>query len=426
MANKLPEKFLEYLKTFNKNPGEYTKEEQAEIGIFHQGLHRWEKNWNDVAALLGIKDKTGEQFRKWVLDRRYARNLVPKNPKVLDDKTVDDVIEEDVAGSLEEQRQVLVKERMKLRDERTNLNRTLRDEARLERFMDTLKDIAAQDVLNLPQLVNTTFDTEVPSCEAVYGLADLHLGPIVDNCINTYNYTEAINRVNKIAEDILYYCQLHNVHTLHFINMGDLIAGLIHPTIRLEQEYDVIEQVKIAAKLVAELVNCLRQAAPVVTYRSVVDNHARLMPDKHQHIELENLNRIIDTLVEAYLSNTNVQFPKDNIDIGIGRIILQDGKKLYFMHGHEDKKTSVVQDIMGLTHEFPDYILMAHFHNSAVHTFQGAKLFISGSVIGTDSYAFSKRLFNQPEQKLLIFDSRNNVIDFDLRCTLDGHTVLED
>ena len=419
MANKLPEKFNEYLKKFNKQPGEFTEEELIDIGIFHQSLNRWEKNWNDVVALLGVPDKTGEQFRKWILWKRYQTDQVEKNPKVLDDKTVDEVTEEDVTGSLEGQRQSLIKERIKLRDERTNLNRTLRSEARLERFLDTLKDIAKGDTLGLPQLVNTSFDTEAPSCEAVYGLADLHLGPIVDNYINTYNYEEAVARVNKIAEDILYYCQLHNVHTLHFINLGDLVAGLIHPTIRLEQEYDVIEQVRLAARLVAELVNCLRQAAPVVTYRSVVDNHARLMPDKHQHIELENMNRIIDTLVEEYLKDTDVQFPKDNIDIGIGRIVLSNGKKLYFMHGHEDKKTSVIQDLMCLTHEFPDYILMAHFHNSAVHTFQGAKVFISGSVIGTDSYAFGRRLFNQPEQKLLIFDSRNNVIDFDLRCELE-------
>lgn len=415
MANKLPDKFLEFLKTFNKNPGEYTEDELEEIGIYHQSFERWEKNWNDVVALLGVTNKTGEQFRKWVLARRYQKGLVEKNPKVLDDKTIDEVTNEDVSDSLEGQRQALIKAKMQLRDERTDFNRTLRAEARLDRFIQTIQSLA-KDYSVLPTVVNTTFNTDIQSCEAVYGLADLHLGPVVENYANTYNYEEAVKRVNKIAEDVIYYCNLHNVHTLHFINMGDLIAGIIHPTIRLEQEYDVIEQVIRVAELVAEMLNTLQQAAPVVTYRSVVDNHARITPDKHQHIELENLNRIIDIFVKERLKDTSIQFPDDNLDIGIGRIELETGKKLFFMHGHEDKKTSVVQDLMGLTHEFPDYILMAHFHNSAVHTFQGAKLFISGSVIGTDSYAFGKRLFSQPEQKLLIFDNRNNVIDFDIRC----------
>ena len=416
MANKLPNKFLEYVEKFNKQPGEYTEDELVDIGIFHQSLEKWEKNWNDVADMLGVKDRTGDQFRKWILWKRYQKGMVEKNPRVLSDKTIDEVTQEDVTGSLQEQTQALAKERMRLRDERTSFNKTLRNEARLERFIQTIQDVA-KTYAPLPAVVNTTFSKELPSCEAVYGLADLHIGPVIENCINNYNYEEAVNRVNKIAEDVIYYCQLHNVHTLHFINMGDLIAGLIHPTIRLEQEFDVIDQVVKAAELVAEMLNTLQQAAPVVTYRSVVDNHARLMPDKHQHIELENLNRIIDIFVKDRLEGkSNIQFMDDNLDIGIGRFVLENGKKLYFMHGHEDKKTSVVQDLMGLTHEFPDYILMAHYHNSAEHTFQGAKLFISGSVIGTDSYAFGKRLFNQPEQKLLIFDSRNNVVDIDVRC----------
>lgn len=411
----LPESFKEYVSSLNKKAGDYTEEELIEIGIKHQDLPLCEKNWTELIDLLGITDKSSEQFRKWILHKRYQKGLVAKNPRILDDKTVEDVTMDDVNDALIEKKQAVEKEKMKLRDERTSLNRTLRNEARLERFVQTIKDVA--DTYNkLPVVVSAKVDNTIPSCEAVYGLADLHLGPVFENYINTYNREEATKRLNKIAQDVIYYCQLHNVNTLHFINMGDLIAGIIHPTIRLEQEFDVIEQVIIVSELVAELLNTLQQAAPNITYRTVVDNHARVTPDKNQHIELENLNRIIDIFVEQRLINTNIKFMKDNIDIGMGRIVLQNGKKLFFMHGHEDKKNSVVQDIMGLTHEFPDYILMAHYHNSAEHTFQGAKLFISGSVIGTDSYAFGKRLFGQPEQKLLIFDPRNNVVDIDIRC----------
>lgn len=408
--------FITYIDSFNKQPGEYTEEELLAIGIEHQKLRLGCKDWNALSEKLGL-DKTGEQFRKWILHKRYDRNLVPKNPKVLDDKTVEDVSVEDVTSSLIQQRQDLVKERMRVRDERTSLNRTLREEARLERFIQTIKDVA-HEYKELPLAVVVPSDLEQMQCEAVYGLADLHLGPEFSNFINAYNQDEAVKRINKLAQDILYYCLLNNVHTLHFINLGDLIAGIIHPTIRLEQEYDVITQVIRVAELVTELVYTLKQSLPEVTYRTVVDNHARVMPDKHCHIELENLNRIVDVFVEERLKDSGVKFPKDNIDIGIGRLELSNGKKLYFMHGHEDRKSSVVQDLMGLTHEFPDYVLMAHYHNSAEHTFQGAKVFISGSIIGTNSYAFGKRLFSQPEQKLLIFDTRNNILDLDIRCNL--------
>lgn len=407
--------FLDYIASFNKEPGNYTEDELLTIGIAHQQLLTG-KSWIQLAKILGLS-KDGEQYRKWVLHKRYKQNIVPKNPKVLNDKTVEEIAVEDVENSLVQQKQDLVKERMRVRDERTSLNRTLREEARLERFIQTIKEVA-HEYKELPLAVVVPTELDRMSCEAVYGLADLHLGPEFTNCINSYNQEEAIKRINKLAQDILYYCLLNNVHTLHFINLGDLVAGIIHPTIRLEQEYDVITQVVRVAELVTELVYTLKKSLPTVTYRTVVDNHARLMPDKHCHIELENLNRIIDVFVEERLKDSGVTFPKDNLDIGIGRLELSNGKKLFFMHGHEDRKSSVVQDLMGLTHEFPDYVLMAHYHNSAEHTFQGAKVFISGSIIGTDTYAFGKRLFGQPEQKLLIFDTRNNVLDLDIRCNM--------
>lgn len=410
----LPKEFVEFVEKY-KQEHELTETDLIEIGIKHQDLARGEKNWNELVNLLGITDKDGEQFRKWILHKRYQRGIVPVNPKILDDKTVDEVTTEDVTKSLTEQQEALIKERMKLRDERTSLNRTLRNESRLDRFVDTIKEVA--DLYKeLPPVISPTINLNIEGSEAVYGLADLHLGPVIENYVNSYNYDEAVARLQKIAEDVIYYCRLNNVHTLHFINLGDLISGIIHPTIRLEQEYDVIEQVIRVSELVAEFLNVLQAAAPTITYRTVVDNHARVMPDKNQHIELENLNRIIDVFVEERLKNTNIKFIKDNLDIGLGRIILTNGKKLFFMHGHQDRKSTVVQDLVGLTHEFPDYILMAHYHNSAEHTFQGAKLFITGSVIGTDNYAFSKRLFGKPEQKLLIFDSRSNVLDIDIRC----------
>lgn len=415
MYTPLDPKIIKMIEDMGKKPGEYTKEELYSIGVTHKELNHG-KNWIELAKVLGL-DWTGEQYRKWILHQRYKHNAVPKNPRVLDDKTVNDISMDDVEYSLTKQRQSLEKERMKVRDERTSLNRTLREEARLERFIDTVREVA-HEYRELPAAIINPEKADQMICEAVYGLADLHLGPEFENCINSYNQEEALKRINKLANDIIYYCKLNSVHTLHFINLGDLIAGIIHPTIRLDQEYDVITQVIRVSELVTQLVYVLKQNIPTVTYRTVVDNHARIMPDKHQHIELENLNRIVDVFVEERLKESGVIFPKDNIDIGIGRFELSNGKKFFFMHGHEDRKSSVVQDIMGLTHEFPDYILMAHYHNSAEHTFQGAKLFISGSIIGTDAYAFGKRLFGQPEQKLLIFDTRNNVLDLNLRCTL--------
>ena len=57
---------------------------------------------------------------------------------------------------------------------------------------------------------------------------------------------------------------------------------------------------------------------------------------------------------------------------------------------------------MGATREFIDYVILGHYHSSKTKSFQGSKVIINGSIVGTDQYAYSKRLFGDPEQTILI------------------------
>ena len=377
-----------------------TREEFIEVGIMHRQLPVTLKSWQWLAEVTGYCG-TSEAYRSMVV-RALDRNGQLQHAIDLNNE-----------ASIVNERQELFKVRQQVRDERTNLNKSLREEARLETFKELIKDIAST-YHKLPECTFKGTKSVLDSKgEAVFGLADLHLGLEFKNVYNEYNYEIAKRRIAQLATEIINYCKLFKIDTLHVLNLGDLISGIIHPTLRLDQEFDVIEQVMRASEIVAEFVNKLQEACPHITYRSVVDNHSRNMPDKHQSLESENMNRIIDWFVQERLKDTKVVFADDNLDIGIGRVKLMNGKTLIFMHGHEDKKTSVVHDMSGLTREVPNYILMAHFHNTATHTFQDTKVFITGSIIGTDPYAFGKRLFGRPEQKLLVFDG-DNVLDINI------------
>ena len=73
-------------------------------------------------------------------------------------------------------------------------------------------------------------------------------------------------------------------------------------------------------------------------------------------------------------------------------------------HGHRDNLNTIIQGYIGATKKFIDYVCVGHFHDSKMKSFQGAKVFVNGSLCGVDSYAASKRLFGDPEQTLLIFN----------------------
>lgn len=390
--------FSEFIKSFNKRPGEYTRDELYEIGVAHKKLDNKDKSWATLCEVVGWPGAT-DSYRHFV--NRYNKNVSDVQSQEEKEKSTD----------YETAMRNLYVERTKVRDLNNDYRRNMREEARIQALVDEIK-IAARELPPLPQ-VEVCKKVKGRTTEAVLAFGDLHLGPEFENSYNAYSYEIAVKRVSQLVTDTIEYCKLHNVYRLNFLNLGDLISGLIHTTIRLEQRLDLTQQIIKAAELTAEALNQLQAAAPEVVYRSVVDNHSRSMANKNEHIEKENFNKLIDWMIKERLRDTDIQFEDDNIDDGIGKFSLLNGKTVMFAHGHQDKKTSVVQDFIGVTREFIDYVILAHYHSSAEKTFQGAKVIITGSIIGTDPYAYGKRLFSDPEQKLLIFDG-NNVIDISI------------
>lgn len=404
--------FYDYIKSFNKNPGEYTDDEVYDICIQHKSLPQGDKNWREVVELLGV-DRTPDGLRNWTFRRQEADGTVKRNVKLLTDKTVSDLSPDEAKENFDKQLQEIYIAKTQVRDTWNAYRRSLRDEARVRSMTDSLVEaIGKLGKLSVEKFVDYE-DLGETSKEAVLLLSDLHIGVNCDNYYNTYNSDIAAIRLANLVKGTIKYCKSNNVSKLHIINLGDMIQGLIHTNARLEQELDVTEQIMVASELVALTINSLNKEIPCVTYRSVLDNHSRAMANLSEHIEKENFNRLVDWYVQERLKDSDVEFIDDNIDGGIGMFTLENGKKVMFSHGHLDKKSSIVQDMIGLTREWIDYIFLGHYHNCAEHTFQGTKVYVNGSICGTEQYAFGRRLFGDPAQKLLIFDD-DNVMNIDI------------
>ena len=78
-----------------------------------------------------------------------------------------------------------------------------------------------------------------------------------------------------------------------------------------------------------------------------------------------------------------------------------------FAHGHLENLNQLVQSWAGATQEYIDYLCVGHFHCEKIKTFQNAKVIVNGSIVGTEQYALSKRLFSKPSQYLILFEGNN-------------------
>ena len=400
-----PEEFITFINSFNKNPGTFTDEELIQIGYRHKELDTKDKSWANLTDLLGVT-KSPNAFRLWV-----NRNI---SEITLVSELVETVEEESTLSPYDTQMANLYKEKIKNRDILNAYRRLLREDSRIEVLRETVKD-CVNSLNKLPKFDGLKFTTNHKN-EAVLMLSDLHIGVSCNNFYNTYNTEVASKRLEKLVAEVIDNCRINNVKKLTILNLGDLIHGIIHTSARIEQEYDVINQIMTASELLSKTLNALQNAAPVVNYRSVTDNHSRANAHLSEHIEKENFNRLIDWYLEERLKDSKINFIHDNLDTSLGVFELDNGKKIAFAHGHLDDINSCFQHFVGATQSFIDYMLLGHYHCEKAKSFQGTKVFVNGSIVGTEQYALSKRLFSSPSQTLLIFKDKSLInVSIDLK-----------
>lgn len=406
----------------DRDDGRFTEDEMYTIGNAFIEMNNSQKReiggWDGLVSLLKPLDKDGavmtkgDTFRQWIKNRRYANDQMVHNERMLSGQTIDTLTFDEFKEKTEQIKQDLYKQQVKTRDSLNAYRRVLRTTARIEDLYDLIRE-SIVDISTLPEVTYQGTDTEEGGHEAVLMLSDFHIGVQIDNYYNKYNVTIARKRIKKLVSDTIRYCQANEVGTLHVLGLGDFCHGIIHTSARLEQEMDVVKQVMLASEILAETLNDLQAAAPIVKYYSVTDNHTRAVASLHESVESENLGKLIPFYLKERLRDTKIQFMDDNLDQEIGMIEFRNGKVGVFSHGHHDNMDTIFQNMTAYVGRIIHYAFIAHYHCEKMKTFQGFKVFVNGSVVGTEQYAFSKRQFGKPCQTLLIFD-QDNVLDFSI------------
>ena len=407
------QEFNDYVASFEKNPGEYTEEEVYEIcKKYTTEIGVGERNWDELQGMLGTigrngKPRKGEALRTHFKQMRYENGTIIHNEKMLSGQTIGDMTFPEFEEKTEALKQSLYKQQVKTRDSFNAYRRVLREEARLEDFKDLMRD-AVKDITKLP-VVKYEGNNDGNGAEAVLMLSDLHIGVAINNYFNNYNIDICRRRLEKVLQDTIRYCNSENVKRLYVLLLGDTCQGLIHTNARLEQQINVTQQIMLASELLADFFNRIQAAAPEIIVCSCTDNHCRMMPDLHESIEAENYGLLIPFYLKARLANTNIKFKEDNLDQELGIIEFENGKTGVFMHGHHDNVSTVFQNMVSYTRRVIDYGFIGHYHCEKMKTFNIFKLYINGSLVGMDQYAFSRRLFSKPAQTLIMFDGDNIV-----------------
>lgn len=320
--------------------------------------------------------------------------------KVIEQDIVDGFADNDLLKEYETKKIELNKARIRLSDQRNDLNKYIRESARWESVLESVEKSASIVAQNKPFLkVDPIY--KHTNKKAVLCLSDWHYSLTCENFLNEYNIDVFKERINKLVKKTIENCLFQEVETLNVVLLGDLVSGNIHTLTRIQNQTDIISQVQEVSEFVSEMLYEFSKYFNVEVY-NVNDNHSRITPDKKENLPTETFCRIIEWYLKARLhDNENINFNDNKYGLEIATFDVYN-TKFAATHGNLDKMGSVVQDLTLMTKQFYDVVLTAHLHHSSSDETHSTDIISNPSLCGVDTYSLSLRRTSKPAQNLLI------------------------
>ena len=360
-------------------------------------------DWQEIVDLC-IFNWSADHCRKTMIGAIRHQDYI-------DTKTREQLTNEQYKKLLEKELE-LRKEKVKLTDLKTQVNKQIRELARKESLSELLEDKLKQLDMQ-PKMINDSYKQRVTSNrDMVCLISDIHYGIKTTNAISPYDSDVCKQKMDYLINKTIAFSLENDVDKLYLMILGDEISGLIHNTTRLEQREDVISQVIEVSELLYESIVKLAKNLPFVIVGLAQGNHSRVMADKKDSLEQENFTRLIKEFLKLRLANiSNVLLLENKFDESIIELNIR-GYNVIGLHGQNDSLGKVSK----LTEMFDkkiDYVCFGHWHNSKEFENNKTEVIVNGCFSG-DDYSKRLRFYNKPIQKLLLFDDTGKIATYNI------------
>lgn len=304
------------------------------------------------------------------------------------------------------------KEKIKLSDARVEYNRLIRQEARKESYADMVKRIICENVepINIP-VHYTLFNS---STDLLCHLTDVHCGIEIHNWKNDFDEDILKKRIEKFTSDILDIRGMHQSENCYLV-IGEILSGIIHNNLRLQNNMDLIEQFKYVSELISAMLTRLANHFNHIYVYTTPGNHSRISPKKEDGLDGENMDILLPFYLKARMQNfENITIGSNNIEPEIAMFNIR-GNNVFAAHGHKDSPSNVVQNFTMMFNVKPDIVLLGHRHTNAMETVYDTKVIQSGCVSGSDQFATSIRKVNRPEQTVSVIGDKGLICLYDIQ-----------
>lgn len=360
-------------------------------------------NWPDLAEAIN-RELHGDNKSEWLHECVYRKEF--RAAKEYYDNVFSHLASDERLREIERQQKELRKLKQQTSDQRRELAKHERLEARAEHLRNVVREAAS----GMPafELKEKCITSGGPSeYEAVLFLNDWHYGMTTDNVWNKYSIDICKARVNDLYVKVSQYLQRDDVKTLHVVLLGDMCHGAIHTSARVESEETVCNQLIQVSELIARLIDGLTGFVEGVHVYSTYGNHMRTVQNKNDSAHYDNMERIIPWwLAERFRDHENVSIVEQN-EYGEIIHVCACHKNILAVHGDLDRLRqagTTLHTVFSKRYGIDvDYVVMGDKHHSESLDVLGIDCTIAPALCGTDGYAHAKRLYSEPGQIMMLF-----------------------
>lgn len=360
-------------------------------------------DWCELVELLEI-DMSADHYRKLSYGYKEYDDYIKGKTKEM---IAQEEYEKLLAKELE-----IKKEKVKLQDMRTLVNKQVRELSRKENLGEVLEKKLTELEMQ-PKIINDEYKNRVTSNrDMVCLISDIHYGIKTTNALSPYDSDICKLKMNYLIDKTIKFSLENDVDKLYVMVLGDEISGLIHNTTRLEQREDVISQVIEVSELLYESIVKLANNLPYVIVGLAQGNHSRVMADKKDSLEHENFTRLIKEFLRLRLANiSNVLLLENVFDEAIIELNIR-GYNVIGLHGQNDSLNNLDR-LIEMFDKKIDYVCLGHYHQSKEFETNKTEIIVNGCFSG-DDYSKRLRLYNKPIQKLLLFDDTGKIATYNI------------
>lgn len=375
------------------------------------------ENWKSINNI--VNKELGIEEDRWRDESAFRKRY--QAAKKFYDNCFSKMEPEAYAKEVQVMKRELEKERNKIRTEKLEYARWIREEARDEMIKDEIiSSISKLKPLSIPTYIKPNYSNKsylLCISDSHYGI-EFSIKDLFGNIINEYSPEIFEKRMWDLFNQVVYIIKKENIDILYIWELGDGIESIIRLNSQLMKlRYGIIDSAIRYADFISVWLNELSQYVKINFQMTIDSNHCelRICNAPKGSFSEENMSKVMLTLIKERLKNNpNINIIENPTGMCYSQLIVWN---CVGIHG-DVKDIGKACDELSRLYNLPvDYLIAGHYHSMTQKDIGiNAEVLNVRSIMGANPYSVSIRKAADSGASLFVFEqTKGKICEYSLK-----------